>query len=768
VSTTDTPTRTDVDRPQRWVGRPLDRRDGPAKTTGAARYSAEYPPEDLAHAALVHATITRGRISTINAEQASAVPGVVAVITHENAPRMKATAAQNPTRGNLSSSATNVTYLNTDEIYWNGQPVAVVVAETLDIARHAASLVRIKYEEWPAAVDFDAELGHAKKQPSNPMLRPHADKGDAHAALAAAEFAVDLRFTTPPLHHNAIEPHATIAVWSDDLLTVYEGTQYVTGARNHLAKKFGVNPSNVRVISKFVGGAFGGKSLVWPGTILAVLAARVTRRPVKLVLTREGVFRAVGGRTPTAQRVALGATADGTLTSLIHTSVVLNGRIGGYAEQVTSPSRHLYASPNLLLRQDIVPLDTLTNTIMRAPGEAVGTFALESAIDELAHHTGVDPIELRARNEPAVSPADGNRFSHRRIREAYGLGAERFGWAERTPEPGSMRDGHHLVGMGVATAFHPAFQFPADLTVRLSADGTVLVRCSFHEMGMGAATAFAQVTADLLGVPVAAVSVDYGDTDLPPGPGAGGSGQTASVTQSLLAACERLKRSLHARARRDPRSPLHRTHYEQLETRNGGLYLQGSASVGARFEAILERAGAPDLEVRIGSDRRIGRAVGQLRFLAKLFRDQRRWVKAASGAQFCEVRVDPDTMEVRVTRWVGVFDIGTVVNLKTASSQLRGGIVWGIGLALTEATLVDPRNGRIMNPSLAEYHVPVHADVPPIDVHILDDPDPTMPLGVLGCGEAGITGAAAAVANAIHHATGKRVTDLPITIDKLL
>jgi xanthine dehydrogenase YagR molybdenum-binding subunit len=766
VTATETPAITGDRRG--WIGRPLDRRDGPAKTTGAARYSADYPHDGLGHAALVHATITRGRITSIDTAEASALPGVVAVITHENAPPMKATAAQNPARGNLSSSATNVTYLNTDEIHFNGQPVAVVVADTLEVARHAASLVRVGYEEWKASVDFMAELGNAKKQRGNPIMPPHADRGDAEAALAAADVAIDLRFTTPPLHHNAIEPHATIAVWSAGQLTVYEGSQYVTGARAHLAKKFGLRASDVRVISKFVGGAFGGKSLVWPGTILAVLAARVTQRPVKLVLQREAVFRAVGGRTPTTQRVALGADATGRLSSLIHTSVVLNGRIGGYAEQVTSASRHLYAAPNLLVRQDIVPLDTLSNTIMRAPGEAVGTFALESAVDELAYRTGVDPIELRLRNEPPTSPADGKQFSHRRTHEALVLGAEQFGWAERTPEPGSMRDGNHLVGMGVATAFHPAFQFPTDLTVRLSGDGSVLVRCSFHEMGMGSATALAQVTADLLGVPVDALTLDYGDTDLPPGPGAGGSGQTASVTRGLLAACDQLKRSLHGRVRRDAGSPLHHTHYEQLVATAGGLYLRDDPGIGEPYEAILDRAGMPHLEVRIGSDARIGRAVTQMRFFAKLIRDQRRWVKAASGAQFCEVRVDPDTMEVRVTRWVGVFDIGTVVNLKTASSQLRGGIVWGIGLALTEATLVDPRNGRIMNPSLAEYHVPVHSDVPPIDVHILDDPDPTMPLGVLGAGEVGITGAAAAVANAIRHATGRRVVDLPITIDKLL
>jgi xanthine dehydrogenase YagR molybdenum-binding subunit len=329
------------------------------------------------------------------------------------------------------------------------------------------------------------------------------------------------------------------------------------------------------------------------------------------------------------------------------------------------------------------------------------------------------------------------------LREAYAQGAERFGWADRTPEPGSMRDGRWLVGMGVASAYHPSWQLPAGVTVRLSVDGTVLVRCGFQEMGMGGATAQAQIAADALGVPFEAVRVEYGDSTLPVSPGAGGSMQTASIANSLLAACEKLKRELDTLAKR-------------------------AGAAGESPATILAKAGVPSVEAAVGSDTRFGRVAGQLKFMAKFLRDQRRWMKAACGAQFCEVRVDPDTGEVRVARWVGVFDVGRVINAKTASSQLRGGIVMGIGMALAEETLVDPRTGRIMNPSLAEYHVPVHADIPPIDVSYLDDPDPTMPLGLIGVGEVGITGVAGAIANAVHHATGKRIHDLPITLDKLL
>ncbi|WP_103342519.1 xanthine dehydrogenase family protein molybdopterin-binding subunit [Amycolatopsis sp. CA-126428] len=725
------------------VGKPIDRVDGTAKTTGAALFSAEYPLPGLAHAALVHSTISRGRITAIGTESAAAVPGVVAVLTHLNAPPLKPAPKVSPLNLATLVSGTSVDYLNTDEVHWDGQPVAVVVADTLEAAREAAGLVTVTYETWPSTVDFAAEEKNAKPQKNNLIMPGGAKKGDAEAALAAAPVSLDLRFTTPTHHHNAIEPHATTAAWNGDRLTIHDGTQSIDWVRTHLALRFGVPAANVRVIAPFVGGGFGGKGMVWPGTILAALAARATGRPVRLMLTREGVYRTVGGRTPSTQRVALGAGTDGRLTALIHTSVTRTGRVGGGPEQVTSQSKHLYAAENILVQQNLVELDLLSNTSMRAPGESIGTYALEASIDELAYRVGVDPIELRMRNEPATNPIDGKKFTHRMLREAYARGAERFGWADRTPEPGSMRDGRWLVGMGVASAYHPAWQFAASVTVRLSVDGTVLVRCGFHEMGMGGATAQAQIAADALGVPFEAVRVEYGDSTLPVSPGAGGSMQTASIANSLLAACEKLKRELDTLAKR-------------------------SGSAGMSPATILAEAGVPSVEAAVGSDTRFGRVAGQLKFAAKFLRDQRRWMKAACGAQFCEVRVDPDTGEVGVSRWTAVFDVGRVINAKTASSQLRGGIVMGIGMALAEETLVDPRTGRIMNPSLAEYHVPVHADIPPIDVGYLDDPDPTMPLGLIGVGEVGITGVAGAIANAVHHATGRRIHDLPITLDKLL
>jgi xanthine dehydrogenase YagR molybdenum-binding subunit len=726
------------------LGESISRVDGHVKTTGAARFSAEYPYPDLAYAALVPASVARGRITGIDVSAAMALPGVRVVITHENAPRMRP--PRKPSVANLATLATgtSVNYLNTDEVHWNGQPVAVVVADSLEGARDAARVVRVTYDEQDATVDFVREQPNARRQKRDALGGGEGRKGDAVSALAAAEVSVDLRFSTPMHHHNALEPHATTAVWVGDTLTVHDGTQNIDWTRRHLAHKFRVPVGNVRVVAPFVGGAFGGKTRVWPGTILAVLAARVAGRPVRLMLTREDVYRTVGGRTPSTQRVALGADRDGQLTALIHTSVTQVGRVGGGPEQVVSQSRHLYDAQNILVEQRQLTLDAVSNTSMRAPGEAIGSFALEAAVDELAHRLDLDPIELRMRNEPDRNPLDGKLFGRRGLREAYARGAARFRWADRTPEPRSMRDGRWLVGMGVATAYHPAWQLPANVTVRLSADGTVLVRCAFHEMGMGSATAFGQVAAHALRVPFEAVRVEYGDSDLPAGPGAGGSAQTASVTSSILAAAARLKRDLATLADRAGVSPD-----EPPAT-------------------ILTRAGEDHLEATIGSDGGLGRVADQVRFMSKFLRDRRRYVKAACGAQFCEVRVDADTGEVRVTRWLGVFDIGTVVNAKTAASQLRGGIVMGIGAALGEESLVDRDTGRIVNADLAEYHVPVHADIPRIDVECLGDPDPTMPLGVLGAGEVGIVGVAGAVANAVHHATGRRVRDLPITLDKVL
>ncbi|MEP6630465.1 MAG: xanthine dehydrogenase family protein molybdopterin-binding subunit [Lapillicoccus sp.] len=729
-----------------WVGRPVDRVDGTAKATGAATFSGEYQVPDVTHGVLVHATVARARITRLDVARAEAHPGVVAVITHLNAPRLKP-APSRPSLLDLSTmvAGTRVAYLNTDEVHYDGQPVAVVVAETLEAAQYAAGLVDVAYETEPSHVSFADELHRAEPvSQSLGMPTVGGTKGDADAALAAAAYRVDLRFTTPTHSHNAMEPHATTAVWDGDHVTVWDAAQNIDWFRKHLARRFDVPLDHVTVRAPFVGGGFGGKGSLWSGTLLTVMAARVTGRPVRMALSREAVYRTVGGRTPSAQRVALGATADGRLTALVHESTVRSSPVGGAMEQVVASSGELYAAEHIALRSSVVELDLLPNTAMRAPGEAIGSFALESAMDQLAHDLGLDPVELRLRNEPARSPLHGRAFSHRRVAQVVEDGARAFGWADRHPGPGAPAprrdDEGRLVGYGMAVAYHPAWVFPANLTLRLDADGTALLRCGFHELGMGTATVQSQLVADALRVPMEAVRVEYGDTALPISPGAGGSAQSASIAASIEEAGRRIRRRIAGWGPQPGETPAQ----------------------------TLARSGRDHVEVGVGSDTGIGATAQQLRFIAGFLRDQRRWVRAASGAHFCEVRVDPDTGEVRVARWVAAFDIGRVLNAKTAASQLRGGIVMGLGLALMEETLIDPRTGRIMGPSLADYHVPVHADVPDIEIHLLDDPDPSMPAGVLGAGEVGITGVGAAVANAVHDATGRRVTDLPITLDKVV
>ncbi len=738
------------------IGQSFSRVDGRLKVTGQATFAAEYKLENVAHAALVFSRIARGKIKSIDTSAAEDAPGVIGVLTHENAPQMKKTPVfGSASEGEPGASASSIRYLNTDEISFNGQPVAVVIAETLEQAEHAATLVAVKYEEKEARLSLDAEKLNAIV-PDQILGEPAEIKqGDAEKALAEARHKVDNSYTTPPHNHNAIELHATLAAWSEDKesLTVYDATQYVKGIQTMLAKQFSLKVENVRVVGSFVGGGFGGKGNAWAHVQLAVAAAKVVKRPVKLMLTREGVHLAVGGRTPTQQRVALAASDEGDLTALIQTGLTQTTEHNEFAEQFTFPARHLYKAENIWLRQEVVHLDVVPNTFMRAPGETPGTFALESAIDELAHELGVDPIALRARNEPEKDPVKGIPFSMRNITEAYRIGAEMFGWSKRNAAPRTTRDGRHLVGSGVATAYYPAYQFPASARVEIHADGHALAQSAMHEMGMGSATAQAQNLADELGLPFEQVRFEYGDSRFPDAPVAGGSNSTISVGAAVKAACDEAKKIIHGLVGEDEASPLMGTRFDEVEFRDGGIYRKDDATRGETFAAILRRFELDKIEAD-------GKAAPG--------KDSQNYSMGSYGAQFCEVRVDEDTGEVRVSRFLGVFDCGRIINPKTASSQWRGGITMGIGMALSEEALFDARMGHIVNPSLAEYHLPVNLDVPNIEIHFLNIPDPLTPMGAHGVGEIGITGVAAAIANAVFNATGRRIRDLPITLDKLL
>ncbi len=731
------------------IGAPVSRIDGALKVAGKARFAAEVPMADLAYAALVYSSVAKGRIATLDTTAAEAAPGVVLVMTYKNAPRMKAPPAMMSAPKAIGSSALPI--MQDARIHWNGQPVAVVLAATQEQADHAASLVAVTYAAEAATTSFAAAKAHAHPPASILGEPPAIAIGDAEAALAGAAFKVDLTYRTPRHNHNAIELHAATLAWDGDTLTVHDATQMLNGTAWTLAEVFGLKEEQVRVHSPYVGGGFGGKSL-WDHQILAAAAARLAQRPVRIMLSREGVFRIIGGRTTTEQRVALGAKADGTLAALIHTGVAAMTSYNNCPEQFTFPARHLYAADTFKLAQDVAEMDMLANTFMRAPGESVGSFALECALDELAEATELDPIALRRRIEPDKDPTSGTAFSSRNLLEAYRMGAERFGWDRRSPVPRSRRDGEWLIGMGVATATYPYYRMAGGAArIRLTADGRAVVQMASHEMGMGTATVQAQHAAVRLGLEFDRVTFDYGDSSLPAGTMAGGSSQTASNGAAIIAASEALIKDLLKLAGND--SPLAGLQPDDVEARDGGLWRRDDPGRGERYDSILRRANLDEVACEAEASPPL---------------EVQKYSMHSYGAQFAEVRVNAVTGETRVTRFVGAFDCGRILNAKTAASQFKGGIIMGLGLALMEDTDFDERSGRIMNPSLAEYHVPVHLDVPAIEVLWTDLPDPHSPMGAHGIGEIGITGVGAAVANAVYNATGKRIRDLPITLDKLL
>ena len=731
------------------IGAPISRLDGPAKVKGEARFAAEFPLDGMLYASLVHSTVARGSIAAIDSALAEAAPGVVLLMSHRNAPRM----APPPVlmREPLGGSGDALPIFQDDRVCWNGQPVAVVLAETQEQADHAASLVRVRYTLDDAVTTMDAahaagmEVGVFQGQPLQDII------GDAEAALAAASHRVDAVYHTPRHNHNAIELHAVTVAWDGDTLRIHDASQALANTAFTLATVFGVDQQQVHVTSPFVGGGFGGK-LVWQHHVLAAAAARLCKRPVRLMLSREGVYRVAGGRTSTEQRVAIGAGRDGRFTSLIHTGVAVMTAHNAFPEPFIHNARTLYAAGAMKLEVRTVKMDMLANVAMRAPGESVGSFALESAVDELAQQLGICPIVLRRRNEPVQDPTQGTPFSSRHLIEAYRAGAQAFGWQERNPRPGTRQEGEWLIGLGCATAVFPYYRIDGGAArVVLRRDGRLQVSVAGHEMGMGTATAQAQLSAARFGLALDQVDVAYGDSTLPGQVMAGGSQQTAAIAAAVKAAHEAMCAALLKLAGRG--SPLAGLRPEQLRSSEGGLCSLEDSSRWESYADILLRAGRDEVEVTADGPAAL---------------ESLHWSMHSYGAIFCEARVNRVTGEPRVARLLGSFDCGRILNAKTAASQLRGGMIMGLGAALMEETHFDGRNGRIANASLSDYHVPAHLDVPPIEVMWLDIPDPHAPAGMRGIGEIGITGTAAAIANAIYNACGKRVRELPITLDKLL
>ncbi|HEU4587137.1 MAG TPA: xanthine dehydrogenase family protein molybdopterin-binding subunit [Gemmatimonadales bacterium] len=742
------------------VGAPLDRVDGRLKVTGGARYSAEMPVHGLAHAVMVQSTIASGRIAKLDVRAAERAPGVLAVMTHLNAPRL-------PNGGHppVAPPAMRVlTLLQDDAVHYNGQPIAVVVAETFEQAIYAASLVRATYQPRRAVVDPHAVLARARMphpsgSESGGRNQPDTNRGDVVAGLSAADVQLEQRYTTPAENHNPIEPHATIAVWEGDRLTLYDSTQFVSGDGVAVAKVLGIPPEQVRVVSLFIGGGFGCKGSTWSHVPLAAMAARQVKRPVKLVLTRRQMFGPVGGRPVTVQRVILGAKRDGTLTAIGHHSVSHTSMIEDWLEPAAVVTRMLYACPNVATSHRLVAVDLGTPTFQRAPGEATGTYALESAMDELAVQLGIDPVEFRLKNYAEREPQENKPWSSKSLRECYRVAAERFGWSKRSPKPRSMRQGDLLVGYGMATATYPTNRRPASALVRLARDpsGNVsaLIQCGTQDLGTGTYTILTQIAADALGLRPEQLRCEIGDSTFPPSPVSGGSMTAASAGSAVKQAALDARGQLVRLALGDHRSPLAGAREDDVRSDDGHLFIGSDPAKRESYTDLLGRHGDRALEGRASN---LGPGP-----------EKDQYAMHAFGAVFTEVHVDPELGRIRVPRVVAAYAAGRMLNAKTARSQLMGGVVWGLSMALQEQSLIDPHTGRIVNADLAEYHVPVNADVGDIDILLVEEDDPHVnPVGAKGIGEIGITGMPAAVANAIYHATGTRVRGLPITLDKLL
>jgi xanthine dehydrogenase YagR molybdenum-binding subunit len=730
-----------------FVGQPIDRVDGRAKVTGAARYAADAPVDAPLHAVIVQATISRGRMTRIDESATRAVPGVVEVVTYRNAPRVPsiAFAFTMPVQEELAP-------LQTDEVHYDGQHVAAVVGTTFEAAREGAALLRIEYERVPA--ELAIERAHQVDRPEQWFgddAQPR--RGEPEDAYGASEVRVDATYVTPAENHNPLEPSVTVAEWRDGELIVHDSTQWVRGTRAALAKHFALDEERVRVIAPFLGGGFGCKGFFWPHAVIAAMAAKLTQRPVKLVLTREQMFTSVGRRSQTRQRLRVGAARDGRLRSVLHDVVSESSRVGTFVEAAGGVSTMLFDVPNVAVTHSVARLDVPTPTAMRAPGEAPGTFALGCALDELAYACGLDPLDVLRRNHAAADPSSGLPFSSKHLLACYERGAEAFGWSMRTPAPRSMRAGGELVGWGVATATYPAMRAPAEARVTIGVDGTIDVASATHDLGTGMYTILAQIAADALGVNPRGVRVRIGDSAFPVAPVAGGSMSSASVGPAVLDAAQRAYREALAIATSSGASPLHGLSEDAVEARDGALRAKDDPSRAIAYAEIV-RLGASGAIEALGS---AGPGDEGERFSFHSF-----------GAQFVEVRFDEELARLRVSRALGVFDCGRILNAKTARSQMIGGITWGIGMALLEETVRDERGGVVTN-NLADYHVPVNADIPNLEVQFVEEPDLAFnALGARGIGEIGITGVAAAVANAVYHATGVRVRDLPIVPEKLL
>ena len=728
-----------------YIGTPTSRVDGHAKVTGAAKYAAEFKAPDLAYASVVESTIAKGRIARIDPSEALSLAGVIGVLTHENRPHMAGTDAAY--MDDVAPGGSPFRPLYDDKIRFSGQPIALVLAEDSETARFAASRVHVAYDEDAHVTDL-----YRQRDQASEIQRPSKPRGNAEKALAAARVHHVGEYFIPVEHHNPMELFASTVIWEGDgKLTVYDKTQGVQNVQRYLCGVFEMKADDVRVISPYVGGAFGSGLRPQYNVALAVMAARAFERSVRLVLRRHGMY-VLGYRPATIERVALGAKADGTLDAITHEAIATTSHYEDFARNDTAWADALYKCANTNYVHRLARLDLCTPADMRAPGAATGVYALECAMDELAVALKLDPLELRYRNYSDREQNEDIPYTSKNLRECYRQGAEAFGWSKRNPEPRSMRDGSDLVGWGFATGIWEALQMETAARIVLTANGHAEVACATSDIGTGTYTIMAQVAADMLGLPLDNISIKLGDSTLPQAPVEGGSWIAASVSHAIAITADAVRKELLGLAKKMPDSPLARAKLDDVILTDGMIASKQDASRAVSIADAMRRGGVDRIEQEKSTN----------------FKDDSKHARNTHSAIFAEVKVDEQLGVIRVTRVVNAVAAGRILNTKMAHNQIMGSVVWGIGMALHEETLIDHHFGRFMNANFGEYHVPVNADVHDIKVIFVDEPDHIInPLGIKGVGEIGIVGVAAAIANAIYHATGKRVRDLPITLDKL-
>ncbi len=709
------------------ISRPIDRVDGPLKVTGTATYAAEYTIPGLVHGVLVGAKIGHGKVLSIDVDAAKRVPGVIDVVVDFD------TFIRNAQQGGEEGAPTQ----GVKDIDYFGQIVAIVIADTYEAAREAALSIPIEYEYKAGVYNFEAHRDEAETPP-RAMIPPHYSQGDPDKAYDSAPVKLDVTYVTPSQNSAAMEPHASIAVWEDDALTLYGAYQMPTSDASQLARSLGVPTAKVRIISRYIGGGFGSKLGIAPESVAAAIAAKQLGRPVKAVMMRQQVFEATPRRSNTEQRIRLGCDANGRIVSFVHDSLVSNLPGESFFEPVGIGSHSLYGGENRRINHDLVRLNLGVAGSMRAPGEAVGMVGVECAMDELAEQLGMDPVELRKINDPVEDPEKNVPFSSRMLTRSLEEGAKRFGWHRRDPKPGARREGEWLIGMGMASATRNNQLMKSSAKIEVRPDGTATVSSAMTDIGTGSYTIMAQIASEVLGIPIDRIEMKLGDTNDPPAAGSGGSWGAASAGSAVYLAAEALRGKL-AKA---------------MEVEPDALTLKDGQAIGGNRQRAIGDLVGDGLE-----------ATGEI----VPGKQEKQFTQASYGAHFAEVAVNAVTGEVRVRRMLGVFAAGRILNAKTARSQCLGGMTFGIGCALTEDLIHDTRNGKLVNRDLAEYHVPVNADIPQLEVHFLDERDiHANPIHAKGIGELGISGAAPAVVNAIYNACGVRVRDLPLTCDKLL